>query len=767
MGMFDDLVPAQSSGGGMFDDLVPQSPADPIREQMRQRVKAEREQGGLGMGVENALRTAARGTFVGPFLDEIEAAGKSGIHALTGAGMPYDEALAYRRESNKQFDDANPVLSTALQLGGGLAGGGAALQLAKAPGIMAKVAGVAAGGPLAAWTPAKTMVGNMAKGGAMGAGYGAVAGFGAGEGGADKRLESAGTGMAAGAALGTVLPPIAAGVGRAATAVTDALSPQLARAGANIDALRSRLAIRASADGGGPVVSPGADAAAEQMLANQLSRANVTVGQLRQRAADAAEAARFNSNSNAQNVLAPVDLDPSLQRLAGSVARKQPEAGNIGQAFVAARQTGQELPLPMPASANLPTRKPFTSPGQDDLPSGQFERMGDALKRAFLIKDYKLHGHQASAHKTEKAIIEGAKAEAKDLYSAAYKAGDGLSLAPVVDDVSTRWTAALIDEPDDVAREMKKMIDMFGRAVSDGGKRPHIERFDKVKQYWDDKIDGYFTSPGGRNRYVGGRLVEMKNDFLNAIDTIPDNGLGEAYKAARGAFSSAMEARDALRLGRDIFRDGSEVAIDKIREVATPGNQKLLRLGALDSYVNHMGRQKRTADVTQIFETPRVQQILEELIPKSGASGAAFANRPERFGRYIQAEKRMIDTRNQVFGNSKTAERLADDQAFETMSSLMEQAKSAAGNPSASNFVIKGAEAILNRLFGVRADTAKAIAEKLYTASPLEQAKLFSALERRMGPSRAAHFQKLLEEYQALGVRASAIGTGQAAGDPQ
>lgn len=750
-----------------FDQFDAQPREDEVTARMRERVKGERAQGGIGMAAENAVRTAARGTFVGPFLDEIEAAGKAGLNTVTGGavGMPYDDALAYRREHNRQFDEANPVTSTALQIAGGVAGGGAAMQLAKAPGIVAKIAGVAAGGPLAAWTPAKSMVGNIAQGSVMGAGYGAASGFGTGEGGLDKRLENAESGAYVGGALGAVLPPVISGAGRVVSAGADALSPQLARAAANLDAVRQKLAIRASGGAGGPVVSPGADAAAEQMIANQLSRADVTVPQLRQRLADADEAARLGSNSRAQNVAAPVDLDPSLQRLAGSAARKQPEAGNIGQAFIAARQTGQELPLPLPSSANLPTRAPFAAVGEDDIPAGQFERMGDALKRAFQIKDYKFHGHEASAHRTEKAIIQNAKEEANDLYGATYRAGLGVNLQPVVGEVSQAVRAGMIDEPEPVARLLKKMADAFDRSVTEAGTKPHVERFDKVKQYWDGVIEKFFESPEGRNRYIGGVLNQAKNNYLGAIDGIEANGLGEAYKAARGAFSSAMEARDALRLGRDVFRDGSEVAIDQFRDIANPGMQKLFRLGMLDSYINHMGRQKRTADVTQVFESPRVQQILHEVIPKSETAGGVFANRPERFGRYVQSEKRMIDTRNEVFGNSKTAQRLADDQAYDTMSSLMEQAKAAATNPSASNFVIRGAEAVLNKLFGMRPDTAKAIAEKLYTADPRQRELLMAALERRMGPSRAQHFANLMQEYQGIAARSAAASAAQSAPD--
>jgi hypothetical protein len=211
-----------------------------------------------------------------------------------------------------------------------------------------------------------------------------------------------------------------------------------------------------------------------------------------------------------------------------------------------------------------------------------------------------------------------------------------------------------------------------------------------------------------------------------------------------------MELRDALRLGRDAFRENSEVVADQFARLGTEAERRLARLGMLDSFEQAMSRKGRTHDVTQLFESPRVQQILRTVIPESQSAGATFANRGERFGAFLQNEKRMISTRDQTLGNSKTAERLSDDAAFDGLQSMMDAARQSLQNPSTSNIAIRAVEATINRLFGMRADTAAAVARRLYTASPAERDAVLRSLEQRLGPTRAAHLQRLLQEYQGL-----------------
>jgi hypothetical protein len=164
-------------------------------------VSKERASGGTGMAADNTVRTLARGTFVGPFLDEISAAGNSVAYDISNGnvGAPYDESLAYQRARDRAVDKDYPVASVAGRLAGGLAGGVGAIRQGGG------LAATAVGGPLAVMAPAATTASRIGQGTAVGTKFGAVAGAGEAEGGVGNRLEGALIGAGTGAVLGTAL----------------------------------------------------------------------------------------------------------------------------------------------------------------------------------------------------------------------------------------------------------------------------------------------------------------------------------------------------------------------------------------------------------------------------------------------------------------------------------------------------------------------------------------------------------------------------------
>lgn len=171
---------------------------DALRQWADTFVAAERKNSGAAGAISNTARTLARGTFVGPFLDEANAATAALMHTATGGAMgaPYDETLAYNRARDRAVDRDYPVASFAGKVAGGIAGGGAALRAGPSA-ISATV-----GGPLSFVAPAATAGQRIAQGAGIGAAYGAAQGFGEGEGGIGNRAESALVGGGVGLALG-------------------------------------------------------------------------------------------------------------------------------------------------------------------------------------------------------------------------------------------------------------------------------------------------------------------------------------------------------------------------------------------------------------------------------------------------------------------------------------------------------------------------------------------------------------------------------------
>jgi hypothetical protein len=815
MGMFDDLVPQAASAkapaaarGGMFGDLIPDQaqqgqtadvpaldfnrPIEAVRSDIakipegksrdeamkawadhyvakeRANVKAH-DTGRLAINplrLADTIRNIARGApIAGPFADELNAATSDAIYKVTGAGAPYDESVAYQRATDRALDKESPVQSTVEQLVGGVVGG--------AP-IAKEILGTGT-----------TLVGKTLRGGPLGALYGYVSGFGQGEGDAEKRHEKATSGEGQplglsptilGLGAGTVLPSAITGASHVGGKIAEVVSPMTARVGAVLDNLPRRIGFPMSADGAVPG-GVGANAAGSQMIANQLARSGRSVDSLRNALDDVAESGRYNSSGQAQDATALVDLDTGLQRLAGSAARASPEAATTAKNFMFARQTGITPQDGVRTAPGLPTRPMLARPvtaeqsqralGHDYgagagniVPMGQGERIGDAFKRSLQIKDSDYHGHAGNAHRTDQSIIKAAQDEAKPAYQAVYKAGDNINIAPTIDGVLAKWAA----DGERLGREALPLVNLVQRFVKlmrpGGNSITHIERFDRTKQYMDGQIERYFDSLSGRNRYIGGVLNEFKNDLLKAVDNIPKGDLGPLYAKARSQFSSRMEAREALQMGRDAWKADSDIGVDAFRSL-TGDNAKLFRLGLYDGYEKAAKNMKRGADKTALFDNPRIQELLTEVIPRTKTAGAEFANRPERFGKYVGNEQRAVETRNIVQGGSPTQRNKVDDDAYDIMNRWTEMVESFKTSGSITKLGIDAVGNMLNSLFGMRADTAAAISRQLFTADPAMRARILADVEARLGRDRFGHLMRLMEDYQASIARQAVPDTSQ------
>jgi hypothetical protein len=780
MGMFDDLVPQattrQPSPAGMFDDLVPtpapvartidfNRPSDQVRADIAKLSGADRETAlrqwadtfvaaekakdrapAPGTDIEpptigqgrlarqrpqqtlspqaggDVGRALARGTFVGPFLDEANAATQGALNTVSGGrvGAPYDEALAYQRARDRAYDEANPVASMGLRVAGGVAGGiGAARQGG------ATIGGLLAGGPFAVVTPAATTLGNTLKGAGIGATYGTVAGFGEGEG-IESRAMGAATTGALGGAIGGAVPAVLAGAGKVGGVIHDFASPTVAGWGQGI-----RNVLGDAVPQGPQPHSVGAmaprprmqrvstsEAAADQAIANQLARAQVTMPDIRQRLAQNVMAA-----DGQPPVMALVDADNSLMRLAGSVQRQQPEAGNIARSFISARQTGITPENGMPPGTGISTR-PMMTPEVRGRPMGQQERIRDRLRALMEIPP-------ASARQTEAELMAELERNARPAYRQTYAAAQGVDMAPTVGPLLQEWRLRVTDQVDPmIARQLRAAIANVERALQPG-RTSTFERLNAAKISIDEMIGRAMRSQDRRSPNLARMLTEVKKELLDAMDSVPN--VGPMFSNARRLFSSNRDMQEALDMGRAAFRDGSEVTAETYRAL-TPGQQRMFRSGLFESADQAIASRRRNNDTTLLFDSPRVQGILNEVVPNGGAA---------RFGEFLQGEKRFIQTDKVVLGNSPTPERLADDKAFNGMADVVEKMRS---KFSLSDVALRSVTAIIDRLFGFRADTGAQIARQLFTADRGEVDRILLRIEQRLGPSRYAHFQTLMNE---------------------
>lgn len=177
------LPMARATANWWANDPVADTPETRARAQVAQ----DRAGGGIGQTIGEGIRTALNGVALG-YADEIGAGLQGAANFVTGGrvGKPYDKALAYEREYDRQVEESQGMAAPALKIAGGLAVGAAM------PVTNVFTRGIANPGL------ART-AGNAATNAAA---YGAVAGFGDGTGGLENRVENATKSAALAAPLG-------------------------------------------------------------------------------------------------------------------------------------------------------------------------------------------------------------------------------------------------------------------------------------------------------------------------------------------------------------------------------------------------------------------------------------------------------------------------------------------------------------------------------------------------------------------------------------
>jgi hypothetical protein len=383
-----------------------------------------------------------------------------------------------------------------------------------------------------------------------------------------------------------------------------------------------------------------------------------------------------------------------------------------------------------------------------------------------LIRDEEEHGHLPSAYQTRRPLEAEGKAESDRLYNAFRKAAEGYDIRPAIQGKMDEIRATIDNPatPADTAEWLQKVWDSFNRKI---GKQTHLvqnmEGFDAAKKAVDAKIESHLTDNYGKKV-----MRDTLNDLLNSI---PDNDVGKAYRAARNAHFTNKQAQEAYELGRQAAREGSEVGAEHYREL--PGEEtgkaatlkKLFRLGTWEHYNERMKALKPTDDITNIFKQ-RDLDMLSDVIPRTktevrGTPRGEYGDRPERFAQYTNMERRMLATQRATRGGSQTAERLRDDEAFDVANQVVSSVR------SLGDLGVRLVSRVLNRMFGYQADTSQAITTHLLTVDPAKQEQLLRGIEARMGKNRFDLFIRLLNENQGrLGVLLGQA-SGRAANPPQ
>ncbi len=639
-------------------------------------------------GVDDRARALARGTLLGSFLDEANAATQGALHSITGgaAGAPYDETLAYNRARDRRFDRSNPLESTALQITGGVA---SAVPILAAPATVGQAVG---------------------RGVAYGTGAGAVHGFGDGEGGFGNRVDNAVSGAGYGAMFGLGAPLAVAGLTRGAGAIRDAVSPTIAR-------MR-----------GGP------DAAAEQVLAQQMTRGGTSPAQIRLDLQQGQRAAHLNPNSQAALPEAIADTSDAMRRLTGSVYRAGGEAGDFTRNVIEGRQRG-------PANPYAP------QPGE---PAGQAENVLDSLARALGIRS------RDNARRTQGRIEAEMRREGDALYTTARANSEAFDLQNVL----TAQAMQAMQYPPPFAAQMNRALNLFTNARPNGSRFPvnTIERFDNAKKALDDMINT--AERGGRGNLVR-ELTRFKNALLDEVHggSAANPTRNVAYADARTAWGNRQGDLAAIDLGRRALQEGTDATAEAYRQLDRR-QRALFNVGLYEAARMAAGSRRSGDDVARLFQTRHMQELLNEVIPASRGNGV-FADRPARFGEVIARQNRMTQTRNQTLGGSQTAQRMNDDATMigDTLSTMYNRFRQ---SPTLMNIGFEAIATVMQRVFAYRQDVALAMARRLLTTDRGEQNRILLAIaQRARDRDSLSQFAALLDRMAiATGMSAAGAATG-------
>lgn len=600
---------------------------------------------------------------------------------------------------------------------------------------------------------------------------------GAGAGAAQKAAEEEGAGfgtqMLAGVA-GGVAPLVGVqAAGRAVGGTARILSPQLARLNQQIKDIAALPKMSM-----GEEMTP-ARAYAQEIMAQQFHRSGYTPQQAREALAQSRDfATKLHSSGQAQNPTVLADLHSGLARLAGSVGRSSPEAGNFMERVIAGRQTGETPQGGMP-NVGLPTKPRgsppmlgreaerqfgtrFNTPENKAVPMGMAQRMSDLLKRALLIEDEAHHGHGANAYQTDKQLTKKMRDTADALYPEAWKQAEDFDLSPALAGLQAQM--ARINDPG-VQSVLRRAERLFTRMSGNGaplGDAAELKLADLAKRRLDGLVDKYKTN----DSFLYHALNQFRKDVLDAIHggdrQNPTRNV--KYSEARNNYVTDKEALEAIEIGKKLYRGDPDAGLDAFRSLETEANRKLARLGYWSEFTKAAKNAKKGADKTKLLDSDTQQEILEAIIPKSQGKNDAFADRPQRFFAGVGLEEATVRTRNTVLGNSATAGREVDDDAFQMMNgaaeaiNLMRQGKlTAAGMKYASH--------LLERLMGVRGEAAMETARMLFTANPQDQMIILAHIEARMGPDRFAYFTQSIRQLQG-GAVSSTAGTAGVVNEP-
>lgn len=490
------------------------------------------------------------------------------------------------------------------------------------------------------------------------------------------------------------------------------------------------------------------------------------------------EAFRYHTNSYGPSRATLVEIFPEFAETLGAAARQNPQVHREATQFFEARQSGitpPDISQRALAERGIPTRPRFAPPVRSDrsaealgrqfgppsskapVAMGQRDTIMEHVKRMLQISDNDFHGHAATPEQHLPQIIAAQRANAQANYTAAMDWADqaGVNLSPALKSVMEKWAA----DPEMKVRLFRVNLRKIAREFIDedtGQPVSSLRSFDTAKKAADDLISDLHGSNLGN---VGGKMTEFKNDLLKAVDDAT-GGEQSLYRQARNMFSSESESRDIMTAYRDLVKGVDpnvrfEPGLEHFNTLSAE-NQKLAKAGLMWGFRDMTKGTQLNRSIVNIFNTPRVNDLLRQISPRTEAFG------PETLGRFLDVEDQARKAYQTALGGSQTARNIQSDQTFEALQAFGNLQQALGLFRGSTSLLDSGArifERIVERSFGYTADMARDLGRMLLTADPNEQIRIVERFVAAMPADRIARFTELMNR-----VARYASGSGVAAG---
>lgn len=211
-------------------------------------------------------------------------------------------------------------------------------------------------------------------------------------------------------------------------------------------------------------------------------------------------------------------------------------------------------------------------------------------------------------------------------------------------------------------------FDASGAEILDLVKLPDVRTLDYIKRGIDATIDSGFRGKG-MSTAEASALRDLRKQFVNAIDeNVPD------YKFARKTYAGDLETLDALRMGREEFKDLDPEQVKKMVDAMSSGEKDAFRTGVARYFYGIIGDQSNEPNMAQRIIGPENMQ--KKL--------AMLFDNPAEFDLYktaLMRESQLYKESNKILGNSATARRQELGKSLEDDTGMIESAaKAATGN---------------------------------------------------------------------------------------